>query len=173
VKSKDVIQLIRLQRHDLMNELQIVHGYLSMGKIDKVKAKVNQIIEASNQERTLTNLDCPNFALWLIQVNLLHNHIRFTYDIHTDNRNMQVFDTVLTNIGNTILDEILTNELEFVEGNIQLKAGNTSIELLVTLHEQTLNSVNWIERMSSKLNNVLIQVQEEDSNVKFIFSIPA
>ena len=171
MEAKDVIQLLRLQRHDLMNDLQIIHGYLSMGKIDKVKSKVNDIIEACNQERVLMNINCPNFALWLIQVNLHHKHIQFTYDIHTENRNLHGCDCVLTEIGNVIIDCILTDNVEIITGELQLINVNNSIELTVTLSGQTINCNDWKNRMTKKLKNVLIQVEELESNVMFTFSI--
>lgn len=35
MKADDVLEIIRHYRHDLLNELQLVHGYLSMGKDGK------------------------------------------------------------------------------------------------------------------------------------------
>ena len=173
MEAKDVIQLLRLQRHDLMNDLQIVHGYLSMGKTDKVKSKVNDIIEACNQERELMNINCPNFALWLIQVNMHHKHIKFTYDLHTENRNLHTYDCVLTDIGNTIIGCILADDLEIITGNIRLINNNNSIDLIITLSGQKIDCDVWENKMAKKLENVLIRAEELESNVRFTFLIPS
>ncbi|WP_047984031.1 Spo0B domain-containing protein [Ornithinibacillus californiensis] len=173
MEAKDIIQLLRLQRHDLMNDLQIVHGYLSMGKTDKVKLKVEAIIDAFNQERTLMNVDCPNFVLWLIQVNLHHKHIHFTYDIHTDDTSLYDYDRVLTNIGNTLIDNILADKLEIITGEVKLMSSNHSIELVVTLNGQSIDGNEWKERLSRKLDDVLIQVKETGSDTRISFSIPS
>lgn len=171
VDAKEVIQLLRLQRHDLMNDLQIVHGYLSMGKADKVKVKVDEIIEGLNRERLLMNSSFPNFALWLIQTNLKHNHIQFTYEIGTSNRNLQAYDKVLTDIGNTIVDYILVDKFEIINGVLQLIEEDSAVKLVVTLSGPPISSERWKNRMAEKLNNVWIQAEELESSVRFTFSL--
>lgn len=171
VDAKEVIQLLRLQRHDLMNDLQIVHGYLSMGKAEKVIVKVNEIIEGLNRERLLMNSSCPNFALWLIQTNLQHSHIQLTYEIRTGNRNLQAYDKVLTDIGNTMVDYILEDKLEIINGELQLIEEDSFVKLVVTFSSPPINSERWRNRMAEKLNNVWIQAEELESNVRFTFSL--
>jgi stage 0 sporulation protein B (sporulation initiation phosphotransferase) len=173
VEAKDIIQLLRLQRHDLMNDLQIVHGYLSMGKTDKVKLKVNNIIGSLNQERMLMNINCPKFALWLIQLKLQHKHIQFTYDILTENNNLISYDGFLEEIGHTVENYILANKFDTITGAIQLKYNNNSIDLAITITSPTIDCDAWEKHLADKLNNVLIQAEELESEVKFTFSIPS
>ncbi|WP_042146147.1 Spo0B domain-containing protein [Paucisalibacillus sp. EB02] len=173
MEAKDVIQLLRLQRHDLMNDLQIVHGYLSMGKTDKVKSKVNNIIDNLNQERKLMNINCPKFALWLIQVKLHHKHIQFTYDIHTENKNLLSYDGTLKEIGTTIIDYIIASKLDEITGDLQVINNNNSIDLVMTVTSQTIDYNAWKNHLAEKLKNVLIQSEELETKVRFIFSIPS
>ncbi|MFS0672933.1 Spo0B domain-containing protein [Ornithinibacillus sp. 179-J 7C1 HS] len=168
---KDVIHLLRLQRHDLMNDLQIVHGYLSMGKNDKVKNKINKIIEEFNRERLLMNINCPNFALWLIQVNLQHNHIQFTYDIHTKSKNLHSYDSVLTKIGKTITRYILDDKLEIIKGELLLLENESILNMVITLSGRPIDWNRWKERLSEEFENVLIQVEDLEESIKFSFSI--
>ncbi|WP_229740772.1 Spo0B domain-containing protein [Ornithinibacillus halotolerans] len=171
VEAKDIIQLLRLQRHDLMNDLQIVHGYLSMGKTEKVKTKLNEIIDGFNQERFLMNINCPHFALWLIQVNLEHKHIQFTYSIHTENRNLHDYDLMLTNIGQTVIEIIIEDDLDIVTGSLELRESKDSIDLVIIINDQTIDYNKWKYKLSEKLENVLIQAEEQESNIIFVFSI--
>lgn len=39
----EVIRLLRLQRHDFINHIQVVHGMLQLGKIDRAKAYIEEI----------------------------------------------------------------------------------------------------------------------------------
>lgn len=172
MEAKDIIQLLRLQRHDLMNDLQIVHGYLSMGKTDKVKLKVNNIIGTLNQERTLMNTNCPEFALWLIQMKLQHKHIHFTYDIFTDNKNLLHYDSSLAEIGHAVEDYILASKFDMITGEINLKYNDNSIDLAVRVTSPTIDCDAWKNHLADKLNNVLIQVEELESEVRIIFTIP-
>jgi stage 0 sporulation protein B (sporulation initiation phosphotransferase) len=172
VEAKDIIQLLRLQRHDLMNDLQIVHGYLSMGKTDKVKSKVNNIIETLNKERILMNSNCPMFALWLIRMKLHHKHIYFTYDILTENKNLLYYDGSLAEIGHAIEGYILASKFDAITGEIKLKYNNNSIDLAMTVTSPTIDCDAWKNHLADKLN-VLIQAEELESEVRFTFSIPS
>src|SRR5699024_2465964 len=40
MEEKDVVGLLQNQRHDMLNHLQIIQGYLSMGNTEKVKDKM-------------------------------------------------------------------------------------------------------------------------------------
>ncbi|MEN2765864.1 Spo0B domain-containing protein [Ornithinibacillus xuwenensis] len=176
MEAKDVIQLLRLQRHDLMNDMQIVHGYLSMGKTEKVKAKVSDIIEAFNQERLLMNINCPKFALWLIQLKWLHNNIRFTYDIHTEIGDLEAYDDILTNLGHVIIESLLEvthDSLQLIEGMLQLKASQESIDVITTINGQTIDRDELKTTLRNKVNDISIQVTESDADVVYVFSIPA
>lgn len=79
MNERDFIKLLRLYQHDLMNHLQIIHGYLSMGYQDKVNVKVNDLLSCFEKERTLMETNAPNFIIWLLQVNHLENNIRVNY----------------------------------------------------------------------------------------------
>lgn len=173
VESKDVIQLLRLQRHDLMNDLQIVHGYLSMDKTEKVKKKVNEIIEAFNRERKLMNINCPEFALLLIQSKWHYNNVQITYDIHTEKSNLQAFDESLTIIGKSVLEAISTKELAVVALELVIKDNNTAVEVEFSLEKAYFDEKMFREKVSVVLEEVLIKVQEHGSKVIYTLTLPA
>ncbi|HEX6595153.1 MAG TPA: Spo0B domain-containing protein [Bacillota bacterium] len=80
MREKDVIQLIRHDRHDLMNQIQLLQGYATMGKVAHVQQKLDEMIIHYQNERKLLNLDAPNFVVWLLRSSI-YNHIRITYVI--------------------------------------------------------------------------------------------
>lgn len=123
METKDVVKVIGDYRHDLMNELQMVHGYLSMGKIDKVENKVKECIAFYSEERKLMSLNVPAFALWLIQFNHVHDNFRLTYQIHTENKKLNHFDEMLVRLSNAIIDElkITCDNMELFEIHLELK----------------------------------------------------
>lgn len=82
-------------RHDLLNELQIIQGYASMGKQEKVDEKINQLIDVFHQERRLLSLQASRFALWIMQFNHTYGNIRITYDIHVENIELGKIDRTL------------------------------------------------------------------------------
>ncbi|MFZ3576416.1 Spo0B domain-containing protein [Virgibacillus sp. DJP39] len=84
MEEKKVMDILRYYRHDLMNDLQVVHAYTSMGKLDKVEEKLATYMAHYEEERRLMNLNAPNFALWLIPFNSIHPNFRFTYAIRDE-----------------------------------------------------------------------------------------
>jgi stage 0 sporulation protein B (sporulation initiation phosphotransferase) len=176
VESKDIIQLLRLQRHDLMNDLQIVHGYLSMGKVDKVKLKVNDLLEAYHQERLLMNLNCPNFALWIIQLNWKQPNMRFKYHIHSIKNDLSRFDDVLTLTGTTLIDILTTvveNQTEVVAGEIDINEKNSLVEMVITIDGQAINKNEFKVGINNKIDNVSISENNADETIVCTFTFPA
>lgn len=49
--EKETVRIIQKYRHDLMNRLQIVSGYLTMGKADKAKMNLDNVLEYYEEER--------------------------------------------------------------------------------------------------------------------------
>ncbi|MFD2046210.1 Spo0B domain-containing protein [Ornithinibacillus salinisoli] len=95
METKDVIELLRHQRHDLMNHMQIIQGYLSMGKKEKVEEKLSSLMQEFHNERKLMNLNAPELAIWLIQFNTISKNIRITYNIHTERKDLTFIDEVI------------------------------------------------------------------------------
>jgi len=95
MEENDVLNILKLYRHDIMNQMQLVQGYLSMGATEKVAEKVHDITAAFHEERKLMALEAPKFALWLIQFNSLYDNIRITYEIHIENKNGKIADALL------------------------------------------------------------------------------
>src|SRR5699024_10459419 len=106
MNEKMMIDVLQRTRHDLMNHLQVMHGYLSMDKIGVVKEKLAECIHYYNQERKLINLNAPNFILWVIQFNYNHENVHLNYHIHSDEINL------------SHMDDQLIEDSEFIVGRI-------------------------------------------------------
>lgn len=79
MKADDVMDLIRHYRHDLLNELQLIHGYASMGKPEKINEKVKRMIEHYQEERKLFGFQCPYFTIWLMSFNWEYSQFQINY----------------------------------------------------------------------------------------------
>lgn len=86
MEDADVVKVLQHYRHDLMNHLQIVQGYLSMNKADKANEKLKAVIALYEEERKLMHLKMPAFTLWVMQMNTRFNHIKFEYRILTEKK---------------------------------------------------------------------------------------
>lgn len=95
MREEDVLHILRHYRHDLVNHLQIVQGYLSMDKPDKARSKIESFMDLMEGERKLVNLEAPKFALYLIQFDTIYQNFRLSYTIHTIRTDLYQLDDIL------------------------------------------------------------------------------
>ncbi|MFG6148384.1 Spo0B domain-containing protein [Halobacillus sp. B23F22_1] len=84
MEIKEILHILRHKRHDWMNQIQLLQGYASMDKMERVKEQLYQIIEQSEHERRLLNSGAENFTLWLLTFNWSHSHYQLTYLLDGD-----------------------------------------------------------------------------------------
>lgn len=169
MRNEEVIKLLQHQRHDLMNHIQILQGYLSMKKEDKVNLKLNDLIDGLNEERKLMNLETPAFNLWVIKFNYSHQNIRLSYNIHTT--------TALNG-----LDKQILNKCDQVVGIIGASAENSELyELILDLDKKDekvalIFSIKGYFKDEKELLNGLEKLGEQlespDERMMFKFLIP-
>lgn len=67
VKSRrDIVDTLSHHRHDWMNELQILYGYLRLQKIDKAIAVVDRIKEEMERDSRISRLGSPELSAYLL-----------------------------------------------------------------------------------------------------------
>lgn len=59
------IRTLNHHRHDWMNDLQILYGYIQLGKIDKAVQCVDKIKERMHQESKISKLGIPSLVFYL------------------------------------------------------------------------------------------------------------
>lgn len=63
--QQTAIQMLNHHRHDWMNELQILYGYIRLGKHDKSVQCVERIKERMQQDSKLSKLGIPSLVFYL------------------------------------------------------------------------------------------------------------
>ncbi|MEW9675889.1 Spo0B domain-containing protein [Lentibacillus sp. L22] len=135
MNEREMVELLRLYRHDLMNDLQIVQGYASMEKMDKVKQKLASLMNYFNEERKLMRLDMPKFTLWLICFNSVHTNIRLSYHINMNPINLQAIDQTLVEECQSVVEMVkrLGNDMEMYKGILDLNCTDTTLKVTFSL----------------------------------------
>ncbi|UJL44960.1 Spo0B domain-containing protein [Virgibacillus sp. NKC19-16] len=172
MKPDEVVQVLQHYRHDLMNHLQIVQGYLSMKKPDKAEAKLKETLDYYNEERKLMGLNAPMFMLWLIQFNSRFKNWRINYQIHTEYKDLRTIDNQLTEQCKHILSTFrhALNDTELFEVNLELNARTNPSQIQVRLF---IDSGDRLEINGDKLNlSNVVDMDETTSGISCVFSIP-
>jgi len=69
MREWNVIEVLRYARHDWLNRLQLIKGYIALGNLEKVDEIMNEIIYTAEQESKLSNLTLSKFATLLLTFN--------------------------------------------------------------------------------------------------------
>lgn len=154
MKENDVLQLIKYYRHQFMNDLQIIQGYLNIKKLNKVESKINEYIDDYSNERKLMDAQAPYLTLWILQFNILHKNLRLTYDINT-NKKLQTVDQKIMKKCQYIINKVieLGSMNELYEVDIQINStANSTIHMRLSIDgkiEQYAYFKQQIEKMHS------------------------
>lgn len=81
MKEEQVIQLLRHYRHDWLNELQLIMGYVQMGKLDKAQEKIKQAVAHAEVDRKIQSIPMPKTALWITKFGWCYTNLELTYEI--------------------------------------------------------------------------------------------
>ncbi len=76
-----VLEALRHARHDWMNDIQLVKGYLSLNKIDEAVRAADHIIVKAVQESKLCNLGMPGMAEMFITFNWEQHSFLLEFEI--------------------------------------------------------------------------------------------
>ena len=169
VRNEDVIELLQHYRHDLMNQVQIMKGYLSMKKYDQVSHKLDELVEGFTEERKLMNLNTPEFNLWIIRFNMWHKNIRLSYNIYTDKPLKELdkqFVSQCKQVVNSIEMSILASEL--YELTIDLDENVKKIELIITIKGYFSDKSDLIKN----LNRFGEQLETNDEKICYRLLFP-
>lgn len=139
MKTEDVVNLIQHYRHDVLNQLQVVQGYIKIGDFKKVDTSMSQLLEYFYQERKLLNLNMPNVLLWFLQFRIRYENFNLTYDIDIENKELQTADHFITDKLEKIMDDIQKscNEDKVYQVEIEFKDNIDACEICVYVDSES------------------------------------
>lgn len=79
--EQNAIQTLNHHRHDWMNELQILYGYIQLGKLDKSVQCVERIKERMLQDSKISKLGIPSLVLYLHSYRTFNTGLQLDVDV--------------------------------------------------------------------------------------------
>jgi len=163
MEEREILKILQHYRHDIINELQVVQGYLAMGKTDRANIKMNDLFRHFNEERKLMLLNVPNFALWITRFNSIYENYRLVYNIHIEDRDLNALDFVLLERCRQIIEGMSGDTLHFYEICLNVKPSTDSKGILI---EMLINgNVDKIADIKNKLDFKIEMNKTEDEMV--------
>ncbi len=163
MESHEVLHILRHKRHDWMNQIQLVQGYASMGKMERVKEHLRQIVDQAEHERRLLNCKADNFSLWLFTFNWSYNQYQLTYLLDED-IDLSSHDKQLAAYAKKIvstLDEHSIND-ELYEGILHIYKSNE----LISLNWSWVGEFNRKQELAEKLESFGVTDIDNPQEVK-------
>ncbi|QKS70758.1 Spo0B domain-containing protein [Paenalkalicoccus suaedae] len=124
MKQWDMLDVLRHYRHDRLNDLQLIKGYLKIGRLDKVEAIVELVVQQAFNESRLSSMGFDQFAKRLISYNWESRPFIVQYEVSTEDPDWSMHENDLVSLFNLLSD--------IFDGKT---AGSVENELLINLSE--------------------------------------
>lgn len=79
--EQTAIQMLNHHRHDWMNELQILYGYIQLGKHDKTVGSVERIKDRMATESRISKLGIPSLVFYLHSYRTYSNNLQLDVEV--------------------------------------------------------------------------------------------
>lgn len=79
--EETAVRTLNHHRHDWMNDLQILYGYVQLGKIDKAVQCVDRIKERMALESKIAKLGVPSLIFYLQSFRTLNSNLELVVDV--------------------------------------------------------------------------------------------
>ncbi|TYS19613.1 sporulation protein [Rossellomorea vietnamensis] len=77
----NLVEALRHARHDWMNRLQLIKGNMDLGRMDRAKQIIEEIVAESQNESKLSNLKVPKFSEWMLTYNWQTHFIKLEFEV--------------------------------------------------------------------------------------------
>lgn len=145
---ENYISLLRRQRHDFMNDLQVIYGYLQMKRPQNALEYIDRLSKENEMISEIYKLQDNRFSLCLEDniVRLWANEVKVEIDIEISNFKNGIFENEYnkkSDLVNTIFMEIEKTNLNFVY--IYIFEDELGESLLITNNEAMVGEISWMD----------------------------
>lgn len=146
-KFDEFTKHIRKQRHDFMNELQVVYGYIQVEKHEEAKKYIQKVVDSNSKISEIYSLNDICLGI-LMEKNL---KILMNQDIEVDLFiELDTFEDKFEKyyhkkmvLVNNIFNEIAYNKYKFV--HIYIFENELGKSILISSNESVVDELEWME----------------------------
>ncbi|UOQ46259.1 Spo0B domain-containing protein [Halobacillus salinarum] len=152
MENHNFISLLRHKRHDWMNQIQLLQGYATLGKQDKLLEQIDELKAEAEQEHRLLNSKADTFSLWLLSFNSSHSQYRLVFYIK-DEVDLSRHDLTITAYSRRMIElmEEHNVEGELYEGTLHIyNSGNNEAPGLSWEWEGAFRDLPELQKKLSK-----------------------
>ncbi|HEY2491851.1 MAG TPA: Spo0B domain-containing protein [Paenibacillus sp.] len=152
--ERTAIKTLNHHRHDWMNDLQILYGYIQLGKHDKTVGCVGRIKERMEVESKIATLGIPSLVFYLQSFRTIGSNIELEVVVLND---LQLADRMRQEDSETWVSAIMQTIRAYQYSN--LAPSGESRKLILTLYEEHGEVVAHFEGEGSQVDSEVLQKQ--------------
>ncbi|MFC7393201.1 Spo0B C-terminal domain-containing protein [Scopulibacillus cellulosilyticus] len=118
INETELIELLRNERHEWLNELQLIKAYLSLNRLEEIENVIERIIMKSKNEAQLSNLNIPRCAALLLTYNSYSHLLKLEFEVIGKGFKLNQYDEELTNLLMRWLDIFESYAAKTVENEV-------------------------------------------------------
>lgn len=172
------VKIIRNQRHDFMNYLQVIYGYIQINNLEKAKEYIDSLSSKNEIISILYNLG-DNFLAICLEKNidrLWKKNIEVCFDTEIEHIEKSFFKNEYyknSNLVNNIFDNVENNNEGIVY--IYFFEDELGINLLISNKKDLIDEISWMEewqKLNTNINklDVYKYIYEDNLAYRIIFS---
>ncbi|MBM7644710.1 stage 0 sporulation protein B (sporulation initiation phosphotransferase) [Scopulibacillus daqui] len=96
INEIELVELLRKERHEWLNELQLIKAYLSLNRFEEIEKVIERIIIKSKNEAQISNLNIPKCAALLLTFNWYPHFFKLEYEVIGSGFMLNKYDEELT-----------------------------------------------------------------------------
>ena len=173
IELEDYVNLLRKQRHDFMNDLQVIYGYLQMKRPQEALGYIDRLSKENEIISEIYRLQDNGFSLCLESniKKLWADDIKVDIDIEISNFKKKIFENDYnkkSDLVNTIFMEIEETNVNFVY--IYIFEDELGESLLVTNNETMVDEISWMsewQQIHMEIEDLRIYRCAFDNNIAY------
>ena len=167
------INLLRRQRHDFMNDLQVIYGYLQMKRPQGALEYIDRLSKENEIISGIYRLQDNGFSLCLENniKKLWANEVKVEIDIEIENFKKKIFETSYdkkSDLVNTIFTEVECTNMNFVY--IYIFEDELGESLLITNNESMSDEISWMDewqKLDKEVDDLIVYRCAFDNNLAY------
>ncbi|WP_028307648.1 Spo0B domain-containing protein [Desulfitibacter alkalitolerans] len=114
----EAIKLLRLQKHDMVNYLQVILGYIQLNKGNEAQKHIKQAMYELQHKGSILRIAYPKLVISLMSQadKVFRLGIPLSIACKNDLKNIHVDEELLTELLEKIWDEIIASQLRYPPG---------------------------------------------------------
>lgn len=170
----DVLGVLRHSRHDWLNRIQLIKGYLQTGQQSQVEDVMNKVMAEALNEAKISSLHSPSFAEFVITYNWKPRGIVLDYEILGDPCSLKQFDELLVNWLQEFLDK-LESWVHLYEENfltLTIEINNDAVRFFFDFRGKLTKKEDLLKWIATSANAGTIRLssyfcETEESSIEF------